>query len=206
MVKHEPADVRRLQLFNAATEVCAEKGYAATRVDDIAAEAGLSKGALYHHFKGKRDLFIQLFEFMMVEMERETLQAIESMTSAADAFRLINESYAQMVQVHPAMMRGILDFYMSNYRDDEVRQIFLGFYERLTAAITRLIQRGMDQGEFDDSLDAEEVTWTWFTAGDGLLFLHFYFHQEDLGVQRMQTLIEIFLRGIKSKPAEEARS
>lgn len=206
MVKHEPADVRRLQLFTAAVDVCAEKGYAATRVDDIAQEAGLSKGALYHHFKSKQDLFIQLFEFMIVEMEQETFQAIESMTSAVDAFRLLNDAYAQMVQVHPAMIRGMLDFYMSNYRDDEVRQLFLGFYERLTDAITVLIQRGMDQGEFDDSHDARELTWTWFTAGDGMLFLHFYFHQEDLGIQRMQMLIEIFLRGIKSNPRQEARS
>ena len=204
MVKHEPADVRRLQLFNAAVEVCAVKGYAATRVDDIAAEAGLSKGALYHHFKGKKELFLELFEFMMVEMERETFAAMESMTSAVDAFRLLNDAYAEMVQVHPAMIRGMLDFYMSNYRDDDVRQIFIGFYERLTSAITVLIQRGMDQGEFAASLDAAEITWTWFTAGDGLLFLHFYFHQEDLGVQRMKMLIEIFLRGIQSKRGTEA--
>ncbi len=206
MVKHEPADVRRLQLFTAAVEVCAERGYAATRVDDIAAGAGLSKGALYHHFKGKQDLFLQLFEFMMEEMERETLQALENMDSAADAFRLLNEAYAEMVEVHPNMIRGLLDFYMSNYRDDEVREIFIGFYDRLTRAINVMIQRGMDQGEFDDSLDAKELTWTWFTAGDGLLFLHFYFHQEDLGVQRMKTLIEIFLRGIQSNRAKEATS
>ena len=206
MVKHEPADVRRLQLFTAAVEVCADKGYAATRVDDIAAGAGLSKGALYHHFKSKRELFLQFFEYMIDEMERETFQALEAMDSAADAFRLLNTAYAEMVEVHPAMIRGMLDFYMSNYRDDEVREIFIGFYGRLTGAIGKMIQHGMDQGEFDDSLDAEELTWTWFTAGDGLLFLHFYFHQEDLGVQRMNTLMEIFLRGIQSNRSKEATS
>jgi len=203
MVKHEPADVRRLQLFNAALEICAEKGYPATRVDDIASAAGLSKGALYHHFKGKQDLFIQLFVFMMDEMEREMMTVLESMTSASEAFRHLNEVYAEMVQVHPAMIRGMLDFYMSNYRDDEVRKIFIGFYEQLAELLTRFIQRGIDQGEFRQDIDAEEITWTYLTAGDGLLFLHFYFHQEDLGVQRMKTLFDLLLCALKRSPREE---
>mgnify|MGYP002725879658 CR=1 FL=1 len=206
MVKHEPADVRRLQLFTAAVEVCAEKGYAATRVDDIAAEAGLSKGALYHHFKSKQDLFTQLFEDMIVEMERETLQALEAMDSAVDAFRLLNATYAELVEVHPNMIRGMLDYYMSNYRDDEVREMFIGLYDRPTSAICKMIQHGQDQGEFDDSYDANELTWTWLTAGDGLVFLHSYSHQEDLAVPPMNTLTATSLRGIPPNRSKEATS
>ena len=67
-------------------------------------------------------------------------------------------------------------------------------------------QRGIDQGEFRQDIDAEEVTWTYLTVGDGLLFLHFYFHQEERGLERMLTLIDLFLRGIKSNPQQEDRS
>ncbi len=67
MVKHETPDVRRMQLFQAAMAVCAEKGYHATTVEEIAERAGLSKGALYHHFKSKQDLFVELLEGSMDE-------------------------------------------------------------------------------------------------------------------------------------------
>lgn len=199
MVKHEPADVRRLQLFNAALEICAERGYPATRVEDIAAAAGLSKGALYHHFKGKQDLFIQLFLYMMEQMEQASLEVLASTNSATEAFRQLNEGYAEMIQTHPAMMRGLLEFYMSNYRDDEISRIFTDFYQRLVEVLAPLIQRGMEQGEFRQDLDVDEITWTYFTAADGLLFLHFYLNREQQAMERMHTLVELLLDGIRTR-------
>ena len=50
-----PASDARERLLFAAFKVIREKGYAATRVEDICAEAGLTKGGFFHHFKGKED-------------------------------------------------------------------------------------------------------------------------------------------------------
>ena len=48
----------RQKLLGAALKVIREKGYAAMRVDDICAEAGLTKGGFFHHFKGKEDFAV----------------------------------------------------------------------------------------------------------------------------------------------------
>lgn len=50
-------DARPAEIVEAALDVFAEKGYAAARLDDIAAAAGVSKGALYLYFETKQDLF-----------------------------------------------------------------------------------------------------------------------------------------------------
>lgn len=50
-------DARPAEIVSAALEVFAEKGFAAARLDDIAARAGVSKGALYLYFETKQDLF-----------------------------------------------------------------------------------------------------------------------------------------------------
>lgn len=52
-----PATVRATQILDAALRVFAEKGIAASRIDDIAAVAGLSKGGIYAHFKSKEEIF-----------------------------------------------------------------------------------------------------------------------------------------------------
>ncbi len=52
-----PADTRIHQILDAALEAFATDGYAATRIDDIARRAGLSKGGIYTHFKSKEDIF-----------------------------------------------------------------------------------------------------------------------------------------------------
>ena len=53
-VQHES----RTRILDAALDVFRAKGYAATRVEDICAAAGLTKGSFFHHFKTKEDLAV----------------------------------------------------------------------------------------------------------------------------------------------------
>src|SRR5271166_1567960 len=46
----------KTKLLEATLKVVRAKGYTATRIEDICAEAGLTKGSFFHHFKGKEDL------------------------------------------------------------------------------------------------------------------------------------------------------
>lgn len=57
MTRHDQARATRDQLVGIARELFAEHGYEATSLDLIQRQAGLSRGALYHHFPGKRALF-----------------------------------------------------------------------------------------------------------------------------------------------------
>lgn len=50
------------QLIEAARELFARDGFAATSLDAVVEKAGVTKGALYHHFDGKRDLFAAVYE------------------------------------------------------------------------------------------------------------------------------------------------
>jgi AcrR family transcriptional regulator len=55
--QRERSDATTTDLVTAARELFAQDGYAGTLLDDVVARAGVTKGALYHHFKGKRELF-----------------------------------------------------------------------------------------------------------------------------------------------------
>jgi len=62
----------RALLVATARELFAERGYAAVTTEEIVRRSGLTRGALYHHFDGKRDLFREVFE----EMERELTERV----------------------------------------------------------------------------------------------------------------------------------
>lgn len=64
--RRRPED-RPAQILSAAVEVFAEQGLAGSRIDDIAARAGLSKGTVYHYFPGKDALFRELVRRMVAE-------------------------------------------------------------------------------------------------------------------------------------------
>ena len=60
MTKHLSETERRAQILRAARSVFIEKGYLAARVEDVAKQAGMSKGAVYFYFSSKRELFLAL--------------------------------------------------------------------------------------------------------------------------------------------------
>ncbi len=75
VVKTASSRQTREALTDAARTLFGARGYAATSLDDICTAAGLTKGALYHHFRGKEHLFRVVYEMVKRELSREVAQA-----------------------------------------------------------------------------------------------------------------------------------
>ncbi len=73
-------DARPAEIVAAALEIFAEKGFAAARLDDIAARAGVSKGALYLYFETKQ----HLFEAVVRDAVLPNIEAVEQVAKGAD--------------------------------------------------------------------------------------------------------------------------
>jgi AcrR family transcriptional regulator len=68
----ERSEATRAALMAAARELFTERGYAAVSTEEIVGRAGVTRGALYHHFKDKKDLFRSVVE----QLEQEVLERI----------------------------------------------------------------------------------------------------------------------------------
>jgi AcrR family transcriptional regulator len=79
--KRRPAAQRRELILDAAARLIAEHGYDHTTVDDIAREAGVSKGAVYLHWDGKESLFDDL---LRTEMQRTIQDAFNRIFADPD--------------------------------------------------------------------------------------------------------------------------
>jgi AcrR family transcriptional regulator len=73
-------------LLDAARELFGTRGYAATSLDDVARAAGVSKGALYHHFAGKPELFGAVFEREQSDLASAVVDASRRKRDPWDAF------------------------------------------------------------------------------------------------------------------------
>ncbi len=71
----ERTEATRGRLISTARRLFAEKGFAATSTEEILSEAAVSRGALYHHFPSKTDLFQAAFEQVEDELTAQVLQA-----------------------------------------------------------------------------------------------------------------------------------
>jgi len=67
-LRERQAEATRQLLISVARERFAEKGYAATSIEEIIQQAGVARGALYHHFPGKDALFRAVYDEVQTEM------------------------------------------------------------------------------------------------------------------------------------------
>ncbi|GAA3233784.1 TetR/AcrR family transcriptional regulator [Nonomuraea helvata] len=74
----------RSSLLAAAREVFVSKGFAEAGVTDVVARADASVGSLYHHFSGKADLYLTLFEEFQVKQSQRTKQAARAARAAGE--------------------------------------------------------------------------------------------------------------------------
>lgn len=81
------AEATRATLLDVARRNFTERGYAATSIDDVIREAGVARGALYHHFPGKEALFRAVYEAVEAEVVSRVLAAAATHTQPLDAVR-----------------------------------------------------------------------------------------------------------------------
>jgi len=79
----ERTEATRGALISAGRSLFGERGFAATSIEDLASAAGVTRGALYHHFESKEDLFAAVFEQVEVEL---MAAAARGSVSGADAW------------------------------------------------------------------------------------------------------------------------
>jgi AcrR family transcriptional regulator len=96
----------RAALVAAARDVFGEQGFAGTNTEEIVAQAGVSKGALYHHFTGKEDLFRAVFEQVQLEVSDQ----VAAVFLERDAWDALVAGCVLWIDAHqdPAVRRIVL--------------------------------------------------------------------------------------------------
>lgn len=103
----EKMEETRVRLITAARAAFAEKGYAAASMDDLTAAAGLTRGALYHHFGDKRGLLMAVVTQMDAEIAAAARAAGQNCDSPWDSLLAEGAAYIQMA-LNPDVQRIVL--------------------------------------------------------------------------------------------------
>jgi AcrR family transcriptional regulator len=86
------------RLLDSAEKVFVRDGYESAQLDEIAATAGRSKGAVYTHFKSKEDLFLALFEHRTKAYINRLVNALQNCKSRKQSLEAFREFYAGLVE------------------------------------------------------------------------------------------------------------
>ena len=105
----ERTEATRGRLISTARRLFAEKGFAATSTEEILSEAAVSRGALYHHFPSKTDLFQAAFEQVEDEVTAQVLQAA-SKDGETDPMRILQFGFDAFLDqcLNPEVQRIVM--------------------------------------------------------------------------------------------------
>ncbi len=143
---------RPKEITQAALEAFAEKGYAGTRVEEVASKAGVSKGLLYLYFKTKEELFKAVVKSVVIRRVDKLIDTVESTSlSSEDFIRGPLLSFMKQVPGSPVAIVIRLLISEGPRHPDLVDYYYENVVAKALAAISRFVERGIERGEFRQS-------------------------------------------------------
>jgi TetR/AcrR family transcriptional regulator, fatty acid metabolism regulator protein len=140
---------RRQAILDAAVRVFARKGFHTARVGDIATEAGVAHGLLYHYFASKEDLLETVFSVAWGELLQAMRTAADTDEPASEQLRkacaILLRTWRHSPELVTVLVREIARSGELQNRIEDVREAF--------RVIERIVARGQADGEFRPELD-----------------------------------------------------
>jgi AcrR family transcriptional regulator len=193
MTRQQRGEETRAQLIQAAAQAFAEQGYDATSVAEICQRAGVSKGAFYHHFESKQDLFLDLLDFwlqgLVGQLEIARLGASSmpgGLIRMAEEARMVFDMAGQYVPI-------FLEFFAQARRDPAILERTVEPYRTYRSFFARLIEAGKRDGSLRD-VDPDLAAQVILSMAIGLLWQSVHYPAEsdwgDVAVEGVRLLLK----------------
>lgn len=159
-------DEVRSQVLAAAAGVFAQRGFAGATIDDVAAAAGFTKGAVYSNFESKDELFLALMDAQVSARLQRVLAEVPS--GGKRAAEEIGDRLASVSLEEPDWQLLFLEFWLRAVREPGVREQFVAHRRALRAAIAAAIRQAFASDHGGWAWTPEELTVLALALSNGL--------------------------------------
>lgn len=192
-----PCDTRG-RILEAAARCFARKGFVHSSQDEVAAEAGVTKGALYWHFASKNDLFFALLDARCAKMDQHLTSAMASSMAAGDpkaALVTLMSAVVNRLATDPEWPRLFIEFF-GQTRDPVVRARFGERYLKTYADTAAAIGAGFLPGATPANGNPEDYAVFWTALIEGLV-LAWLANPDSINLEtRVVRIIDILWDGL----------
>ncbi|NOK63651.1 MAG: hypothetical protein GFH27_549297n7 [Chloroflexi bacterium AL-W] len=187
--------ILRDEILSAAHELLSQKGYASMSMDDLAMHVGISKPTLYSYFATKDELIATTFTreiqalTTMIESEHITQTPLQRLSL------LLRTIVQKQIHQQTLTLRPIMPelFHLIRNHSQAMEALI-----RLDAAVTALIQEGMDMGEIDPSLDITTLAHAFYSLTSACKFMLLDDTNPPDINRVVDTLVTFFLNGVQT--------
>lgn len=157
-----------MQIIEGSIAVLKEKGVAASSMNDFIKSSGLSKGGVYHHFKSKEDLLIGVLNYFFEQHVTDISNATIDDLPAYDQMRHFLTEREELLERVGELNQLMMDFFAHATTIESIKMQFNYQYCHFQDHIASIIQKGVDSGEFKDSIDPYAIATGFMGVFDGI--------------------------------------
>ncbi|MGD8752817.1 MAG: TetR/AcrR family transcriptional regulator [Anaerolineales bacterium] len=195
------SEKRKNQILDAAMSVFARLGFNHARMDDIAQEAGLSKGSLYWYFESKDDIIINILDNLIGREIDLMKEAIDSDLPTKERLLSFTELVIADLERMKPLLPILFEFWSLLARRKIVQRTVNRYYHSYMDAIIPIIEQGIKTGEFR-SVDSEEVGIALGAIFEGTILLWAYAPEMVSLKENIESSVRLLIEGLEYNAKE----
>ncbi|WP_019534308.1 TetR/AcrR family transcriptional regulator [Paenibacillus ginsengihumi] len=195
--KQAQSEQTKGKIAAAARALFAQKGYKATSIEEIVEATECSKGNIYYHFKSKESLFLYLLDEWDLEWEQKWKEQEARYQSSTEKLHAIADLLVLDDFNHP--LTKAADEFFNQEKSNEVERRITEMMARHLRFNQRLIQEGIDRGEFASDYPVEHLAVIMESLLFGLNQLSRRTYRMDEAIALYRTAVDVMLNGIAQR-------
>jgi AcrR family transcriptional regulator len=195
----------RSRLLHSASTVFARRGLQHASIDDVAADAGFTKGAFYANFSSKEELFLAMLEDRFAERLEQIQQLSFTESDVEQQIRAAGEQFAQYLTGDPDWQRLFFEFAVHAARADDFRIELVSRYSDLRAGIADVLARRAAELELSLPVEVEQLAMMIFAMANGFS-LERLLEPEAASQELYGVMLTIFFAGLRTLAQEAEQS
>jgi AcrR family transcriptional regulator len=184
----------RAALLGSAADLFRERGLEGTSVEQIAREAGYTKGAFYANFDSKEDLFLVMLDEKFAANEERLENALKGGGPSAEEARMAAEEFVRFVWSDPEWPKLFFEFTAYAARNERFRRELADRYAATRARMVEVFRGWAEQLPHDPPFPLEQITTMVLCMGNGFLMEQLI--EPELGEEVYGTMMATFFRGL----------
>jgi AcrR family transcriptional regulator len=200
-LKHEQAEKTRQDLLNAALIIFSKKGYSDTRLEDIARQAGVTRGAFYWHFKNKSEVFSELHKEIVEDFFNRMKNTLDDSLSPLQNLRnIIYNATSRLITNERSKRCGKLFYRDENAPEllKEIAKLKRKTEQSVYTFFSGIIEQGKKKKEIRDDISTKQIYLSAVINLKGLI-LQVFDGISPLSEPDVASVIDIYINGIKKQ-------
>jgi AcrR family transcriptional regulator len=167
-VAEEHKEYKRKQILEAATRVFIRKGYQKTTMKDVVEESGLSRGGVYLYYGSTEEMILDLLKEMDNELGQWTEWVDKTGSVWAVLEKVVRQTSEDVARDAEGLAPVLYELFITAWRQRTYANLLEERFVQTFEAVSDLLRKGVDRGEFNPLVPIETVTRVLFTFHDGV--------------------------------------